>query len=81
MPLRVFEDLRRWHRRRKAIAEVGALSDRILKDIGVSRGSIRELVDARLRPKAETKAEAVAWDRRPSPVGLGFSARPCTQPC
>ena len=49
VPLRALDGLRHWHRRRKAIAELGALNDRMLKDIGVSRGSIRELVDAQLR--------------------------------
>ncbi len=49
VPLHAFEDLRRWQKRRKAISELGALDDRMLKDIGVSRGSIRELVEAQLR--------------------------------
>ncbi len=49
VPLHAFEGLRRWQKRRKAIAELGALDDRTLRDIGVSRGSIRELVDAQLR--------------------------------
>ena len=77
VPLRALDGLRRWHKRRKAIAELGALDDRTLKDIGVSRGAIRELVDAQLR----FEAEAAAPERRPAPVGFGFSARPCTQPC
>ncbi len=85
VPLRALEGLRHWHNRRKAIAELGALDDRMLKDIGVSRGSIRELVDAQLRQRAgngaENGAAAVAPDRRPAPVGFGFAARPCTQPC
>ncbi len=81
VPLRAFDGLRRWHKRRKAIAELGALDDRMLKDIGVSRGAIRELVDAQFRQKAETGAEAVAPGLRPAPVGLGFAARPCAQPC
>jgi uncharacterized protein YjiS (DUF1127 family) len=49
VPLRALDGLRRWHKRRKAIAELGALDDRMLKDIGVSRGAIRELVDTQLR--------------------------------
>ncbi len=81
VPLRAVEGLRRWHQRRKAIAELGALDDRILRDIGVSRGSIRELVDAQLRFGAETGAAAVTVEPRPAPVGLGFAARPCAQPC
>ncbi len=49
VPLHAFEGLRRWHKRRQAIAELGALDNRMLRDIGISRGSIRELVDAQLR--------------------------------
>ena len=49
VPLRALDGLRHWHKRRKAIAELSALDDRMLKDIGVSRGAIRELVDAQLR--------------------------------
>ncbi len=85
VPLRALEGLRRWHQRRKAIAELQTLDDRMLKDIGVSRGAIRELVDAQLRQTAATGAEtgaaAVAPEPRLAPVGLGFAARPCTQPC
>ncbi len=53
VPLHAFEGLRRWRRRSKAIAELGALNSHILRDIGVSRGSIREVVDAMLQ--AETR--------------------------
>ncbi len=77
VPLRALDGLRRWHQRRKAIAELGALDDHILQDIGVSRGSIRELVDAQLR----FQAAAVAVERRPAPVRPGFGTRPCVQPC
>ncbi len=49
VPLHAFEDLRRWHKRRKAIAELSTLDDRMLKDIGISRGSIRDVVDSQLR--------------------------------
>ena len=77
VPLRAFEGLRRWHKRRKAIAELSALDDRMLKDIGVSRGAIRELVDAQLR----FEAEAVAPQPRPAAANFGFGARPCAQPC
>ncbi len=79
VPLRALEGLRHWHKRRKAIAELDALDDRMLMDIGVSRGAIRELVNAQLRHEAETGAEAVAPEPRLAPVGFG--ARPCTQPC
>ena len=85
VPLRALEGLRHWHNRRKAIAELQSLDDRMLKDIGVSRGAIRELVDAQLRQTAATGAEtgaaAVAPEPRPAPVGFGFAARPCAQPC
>ena len=49
-------DRRAAQRRRKSIAEFGALDDRTLRDIGVSRGAIRELVDAQLRFEAEAVA-------------------------
>ncbi len=49
VPLHAFEGLRRWHKRRKAIAELGALDNHMLRDIGIRRGSIREVVDAQLR--------------------------------
>ncbi len=52
VPLHAFGGLRRWQKRRKAIAELSALNDRTLQDIGISRGSIRELVDAQLRVQA-----------------------------
>ncbi len=82
VPLRALDGLRHWHQRRKAIAELGALDDRMLKDIGVSRGSIRELVDAQLRQRAENGAgNGAAAGRHLAPVGLGFAARPCAQPC
>ena len=38
----------KWHKRNKAIRELSALSDRLLKDIGISRGEIRAVVDAML---------------------------------
>ena len=92
VPLRAFEGLRRWRRksefaasRRKRIAELDALDDRILQDIGVDRRAIPELVDAQLR----LEAEADAAKPRPASARPGFgahpsarpSARPCTQPC
>ena len=84
LPLPAFEALRRWHKRRKAIAkrrraiaELGALDDRTLQDIGVNRRSIPELVDAQLRHEAEAETA----DPRPAPAAPVFAARPCTQPC
>jgi len=52
VPLRSFEGLRRWRRRSRAIKELGALNNRMLKDIGVDRNQIPETVDAMLQ--AET---------------------------
>ena len=52
VPLGAFEGLRRWRRRSKAIAEIDALDNRMLKDIGIERNRIRESVDALLQ--AET---------------------------
>ena len=52
VPLHGFEGLRRWQKRRKAVAELSVLGDHILRDIGISRGSIREAVDAQLRFQA-----------------------------
>ena len=52
VPLHGFETLRRWQKRRKAVAELSVLGDHILRDIGISRGSIREAVDAQLRSQA-----------------------------
>ncbi len=86
--LHAFEGLRRWRRksqaiayRRHAIAELEALDDRILEDIGVNRRSIRDLVDAQLQFEAETGAEPDAADPRPAPARPGLAARPCVQPC
>ena len=52
VPLRSFEGLRRWRRRSRAINELGALNNRLLRDIGIDRNQIRETVDAMLQ--AET---------------------------
>ena len=72
-----FESLRRWRNksqmnayRRHAIAELDALDDRILQDIGIDRRSIPELVDAQLQDDAGA----------PEPRS-GFGARPRPQPC
>lgn len=52
VPLHAFEGLRRWQKRRKAVAELGALDNRMLRDIGISRGEIRDVVDSQLRFQA-----------------------------
>lgn len=77
VPLRAFEALRLWHKRRKAIQELAALDDRTLRDIGIARGQIRELVDARLRAQASQPAPRP----RPAVLEVGGPARPCLQPC
>ena len=83
-PLDAFEGLRRWHRRRqavakrrRAIAELDGLDDRVLQDIGVNRRSIPELVDAQLR----LEAEADTADPRRTPDRPGFGVQACAQPC
>ena len=43
---RVARAIVRRHRRNKSIRELSALSDHMLKDIGISRGEIRAAVDA-----------------------------------
>ena len=77
-----FEGLCRWRRRdkavanrRKAIAELDALDDRTLRDIGVDRRSIPELVDAQLHAEAEASIPG------PAAAHPGIDAQPCTQPC
>ncbi len=54
VPLRAFDALRHWRRRGKAYRELNALDNRVLKDIGIDRGSIRELVDAQLQAEVGT---------------------------
>ena len=46
----------KWHKRNKAIRELSALSDRLLKDIGISRGEIRAVVDAMLTAPEQRRA-------------------------
>ena len=53
----------KWHKRNKAIRELSALSDRLLKDIGISRGEIRAVVDAMLtapEPRRAARPRLVA---------------------
>jgi uncharacterized protein YjiS (DUF1127 family) len=82
VPPRAFEGLRRRWRgaraaaeRRKRIAELNALDDRTLQDIGVDRRAIPDLVDTQLQTEAE------AMDQRPASARPGIGARPCAQPC
>ena len=43
-----------WYQRRKAIAELSALSDTTLADIGIERGQIATIVDGLQISKAAT---------------------------
>lgn len=43
----VFSRLRRWRERRRAFADLMALDDRLLRDIGISRGEIRAAIIGR----------------------------------
>ena len=52
VPLHAFEGLRHWRRRGQAIAAIHALDDRILRDIGIDRNTIRESVDAMIQAEA-----------------------------
>jgi uncharacterized protein YjiS (DUF1127 family) len=51
---RAKEGLRLWHRRRKAVAALEALSDRTLEDMGVARAEIEAVVEAHLRRAPRT---------------------------
>ena len=75
MPTAMLYDLwtaiRRAQLRKRAIAEVSALDDRLLRDIGISRAEIRGAVDGTLRA------------RKPAPVRgarPGATARPRCAP-
>ncbi len=53
----------KWHKRNKTIRELSALSDPLLKDIGISRGEIRVVVDAMLtapEPRRAARPRLVA---------------------
>ncbi len=53
----------KWHKRNKAIRELSALSDHLLKDIGISRGEIRAVADAMLtapEPRRAARPRLVA---------------------
>lgn len=44
-PAALVSAIRRWHRKREAVRELSAMSDHILRDIGLSRGQIRSVVE------------------------------------
>jgi uncharacterized protein YjiS (DUF1127 family) len=60
----------RWRKRREAIAEISALSDRLLRDIGVARRDIRRAVDGRL------DAPVAVHAARPRPPSSTVAIRP-----
>jgi uncharacterized protein YjiS (DUF1127 family) len=72
--MRFFQGLRRWHTRNVTIRELTALSDWQLRDLGVTRGEIPNLVDRLLNgvpalPEIEpTTPRAVAHDAEELPV-------------
>lgn len=64
----------RWRNRRRAIGELSRLSDHMLKDIGVARGDIRDVVDGLLdAPEARPV-------RVPRLVAANPPARPTAAP-
>ena len=72
MITRFFQGLRRWHTRNVTIRELTALSDWQLRDLGVTRGEIPNLVDRLLNgapamPAIEL-ATPVAHDAEKLPV-------------
>ncbi len=46
----------KWNKRNKAIRELSALNDHLLKDIGIFRGEIRTVVDAMLTASEARRA-------------------------
>ncbi len=75
---RLVEGFRAARRRRAAIGELSALSDRILEDIGLHRGEIRSVVDAMTRAAAPVEKRQA---RQPALADTFLGARPCAQPC
>ena len=40
--IKIIESIRRWHRRSNVVTQLSRLDDRMLTDIGLCRGNIRE---------------------------------------
>ncbi len=82
--LRLGQALSVWHRRRAAIDELSALSDHMLKDIGLHRGEIRSVVHEMTRAAAPAQRKTPV-SRRPARrlplAGTFFGAQPCAKPC
>ncbi len=89
LPGAAWRTLVRRQRRRRAMAELGALNDRALKDIGVSRGEIYARVeevmvaeDRRRQAEAARATVAVPVTARPKPsiADLLQEAEPAARP-
>ena len=79
---RLVEWFRATRRRRAAIGELSALSDRMLKDIGLHRGEIRSVVHEMTRAAAPSDSPAERKQvRRPTLAGTFLGTQPCAQPC
>ncbi len=77
---RLVEGFRAARRRRAAIGELSALSDRSLKDIGLHRSEIRSVVDEMSRGAAPAQRQTPV-SRQPALADTFLGAQPCAQPC
>ena len=76
---RLGQTLNTWRRRRAAVPELSALSDHILKDIGLRRGEIRSVVDEMIHDAAATPGDSPVEKkqaRRLPLTGALFGAQP-----